>query len=153
MTNGASSFSGGLAGTTFFSRTFDEVYTLLTDARDYMAVAETIKWEEPILGLVHSQESLRVTARVTHIMAWLMAQRAVHAGEISREESREGGYRLERRQVCIEAGGETSPSMPAELRELLERSRKLYMRVMRLDEMVDRDVPRPALPFESISGE
>ncbi|MEE8532124.1 MAG: DUF1465 family protein [Alphaproteobacteria bacterium] len=133
-----SSTGSGLAATTFFSKTYDETCAMLREARDYFVVAEILVRDRPVTGLVNAQEALRVTARLGHIMAWLLIQRAVHAGEMTREESRNESHRLARHPVCLDAGGEDEPALPAELRDLLARSRTLYRRVTRLDDMVAR---------------
>ena len=130
---------GGLAATAFFSRTYDESLALLADARAYVHAAQATKWNLPAVRLIHSQETMRLTARLTHTMAWLLGQRALHAGEISRDQARDGSYRLGGHRVCLDVGAENSPALPARLRELLRHSRKLYQRVARLDEMVRRD--------------
>ncbi|MFQ5958824.1 MAG: DUF1465 family protein [Alphaproteobacteria bacterium] len=141
MTKDAShgSTGGGLAATTFFNRTYDEALAMLREARDYFVAAEILVRDRPIVGLVNAQEALRITARLGHVMAWLLIQRAVHAGEMTREDSRHESRRLARHPGCLDVGGEENPSIPAELRDLLARSRKLYGRVARLDEMVARD--------------
>lgn len=139
---------GGLAATTFFGKTYDEAYSLLIDARDYVEF-ETPKpseWSRPVLGLVHSQEAMRVTTRLAYVMAWLLAQRAVHAGEIAIAERADSPWRLDGRELCFDMGGELSPVLPARLRDLLTRSRKLYMRIARLDDMVRRDRARSTTP-------
>ncbi len=139
----------GLAATAFFGKTYDEAYALLIEARHYVELEAPRpgEWSQPILGLVHSQEAMRVTARLAYIMAWLLAKRAVHAGEITPEESAAPRWRLDGRELCLEMGGELSPEMPARLRELLTRSRNLYIRIARLDDMVERDPPWPVAPL------
>ena len=130
--------SGGLAATTFFSKTYDETYALLVEARDYMIAAQARRRGGPGKGLADALETLRLTTRLTQIMAWLLVQRAVHAGEIGQRRARAAAYRLGGHRVCGEAGGEDSAAVPSRLRKLLERSRKLYQRVTRLDEMIGR---------------
>ncbi len=130
---------GGLAATTFFSKTYDETRALLADAREYVELARAIRWDRTTTTLDHSVETMRLSARLMHVMAWLLVQRAVHAGEIGPEQAREAPHRLGGRAVCFASGGEGSGALPARLRELLRRSRKLYQRVARLDEMVRRD--------------
>jgi len=131
--------TGGLAATSFFSKTYDEASALLLETRDYMAGASILHWERPIVGLIHSRETTRITARVLHMMAWLMIQRAVHAGEIPPEAAAEERHRLAGREVCLDAGAENAPAMPDRLRDLLARSWRLYQRIARLDEMIARD--------------
>ncbi len=73
-------------------------------------------------------------------MAWLFVQRAMNAGELTLEEVRGAAHRLAGHEVCLDAGGEDAVFLLAPSpRDLLARSRKLYRRVSRLDEMIARD--------------
>ena len=72
------------------------------------------------------------------MMAWLLAQKAVHAGEISVAEAAGERYRLSGAAVCFAELGERAAALPMRLVELLDQSRRLYVRVARLDELVRR---------------
>ena len=130
---------GGLPATTFFSRTYDEARNLLVESRDYMVTTRNMAFTLPTRELVHSMETLRLTTRLTQIMAWLILQRAHHAGEITMADILAPASRLDARDICQTTGGEAAADLPAILRELLSRSRKLYQRIARLDEMIVRD--------------
>lgn len=121
-------------------KTLDETMTLLVRARDYMSYA--VPSAEPGLlpaeRLQISREAMRVTARLSHIMAWLLAQKAVQAGEIS-PMAAAAVYRLDSDDLgLMEGSPEGSAALPEGLRDLLDRSRALYVRVTRLDELVQR---------------
>ena len=131
--------TGGFAATAFFSKTYGEAHALLYDARHYLQLMELAKRSRRAVALLHGRETMRLTARLTHIMAWLLAQRAVAAREITPEEARGGAYRLGGQGVCLDVGAENSSALPDRLRALLRRSRTLYQRVARLDEMIARD--------------
>lgn len=90
-------------------------------------------------SLACSLEGLRLTTRLTQIMAWLLFQRAVHAGELSPEQALTRSNRLGGQAVCNDRRGEHMMAVPSGLRDLLLRSRKLYQRIARLDEMIARD--------------
>ena len=87
-------------------------------------------------------ETTRVTARLTQIVAWLMAQRAVEAGELSAAQACEKKHRLGGQEICLNSRGEDSNELSPALRDLLLRSRRLYQRVARLDDMLARDAIR-----------
>lgn len=72
-------------------------------------------------------------------MAWLLVQRAVDAGEITREAAHGEAHRLGGHSVCLDVGAENSLALPRQLRAFLRRSRMLYQRVARLEEMLLRD--------------
>ncbi len=130
---------GGLPATTFFSKTSDEAHDLLVEARAYVEASRDAHLGRPIQDLAHSMETLRLTTRLAQIMAWLLVQRAVHAGEMTPAQACQAPNRLGARGLCLDAGGENAATLPAALRALLTRSRKLYRRIARLDEMVARD--------------
>lgn len=130
----------GAAGSAFFGRTYDEARLLLEQARDWLRDSgpAAARGLEPVAALAFAHESLRLTVRITQMMAWLMAQRAAHAGEISREELRDPAWRLGARELCLAPPPPAAEALPAEMRALLERSEKLYLRVARLDDLVAR---------------
>ncbi|MGO1118446.1 DUF1465 family protein [Rhodovibrionaceae bacterium A322] len=127
---------------TLFDRTYHEALSLTKAARDYVAHQQRIDRRNlsEKAQLATSCESLRLTARMTQIMAWLLVQRAVHSGEISREEACEAHWRLSGQKVCqrSEPHGEvTCEELPQRLNELLVQSLSLYDRISRLDRQLD----------------
>ena len=141
MSGTGPSSSGGLPGTTFFSKTYDEALGLAVEARDY--VRDHARSDARALGLsdgsLLSSETFRLTTRLTEVMAWLLLQRARHAGEMTAEEVREESHRLRASNLCLGAGLARLERLPPGLQNLLERSERLYRRVLRLDELVIRD--------------
>jgi len=133
----------GGAPTAFFGKTYDEALALLVEMRDYVADGEMGDRAglAPALGVRMSCEALRITARLTQIMAWLLAQKAIHAGEVSTEEVIRRNEKLAGIAICMEEdeGGDAA-LLPARFRALAERSHRLYVRVTRLDEMMRRQV-------------
>ncbi|MGF1627244.1 MAG: DUF1465 family protein [Alphaproteobacteria bacterium] len=118
----------------YFSRTYDETMSLLHEARNCI-----IRFgEEPSMTMAgrlsFSRETMRLTTRLTSVMAWLLAQRAVHAGEISPQHAAGEAHALTAPELCLAgASAEDTALLPAELQRLLERSRALYARIARLD--------------------
>ncbi len=138
--------SAGLPATAFFSRTYDEALGLLYAARDYLKFEAEQDWRRlaPAIGLACTTETTRLTARLTNMMAWLLLQRAVHAGEITWDEARQEAPQLGGIGVCLSAAEIDPAALPQRFGRLLEQSRNLYRRVARLDEMMRRDVAAPA---------
>ena len=124
----------------YFDSTFEEAMALTRQARDYLAHQKQADFDRlsPVGRLVASCESMRLTARVTQVVAWLLVQKAVHAGEIEREQAAKPEYRLAGHAVCEETLPVLNEPMPERLADLLERSLRLYQRVSRLDAMLDR---------------
>lgn len=128
------------APTAFFSRTYDEAYELLVEARDYIARGQAVEQNFVDVGgrARMAVETTRLTARLTQVMAWLLARKAVHAGEISVEEGARPPYTLERDER-LAGEGPLRDVLPPGLEALMERSQRLYIRVARLDELLRRD--------------
>jgi regulator of CtrA degradation len=126
----------------FFSRTFDETLGLLTAARDYFSYAYPAaeRGLAPAERMRLSCESMRITARLSQVMAWLLAQRAAFAGEISRAEAASDKFSLGAPDICLLDTDRTLNGLPERLRDLLGKSRQLYVRVARLDEMNRRAI-------------
>jgi len=86
---------------------------------------------EALNRVAFSCESLKVTTRLMHIIAWLLTQRAVDAGEISPRDALSPSRRLGE-------APETDPSlleaMPPQAVAIINTSIDLYRRVARLDD-------------------
>jgi len=128
--------------TAFFGKTYAEAMTLLTEARDYLAYREPIDRETlmPVERLQFCGETMRLTARLTQIMAWLLAQRAVHAGELTQHQALGEHCALAEHAICMEVGTAPTEAVPRRLAALLDRSQRLYVRVARLDELARRQL-------------
>ena len=125
----------------YFDSTFDEAMALTHEARDYLAHQKQADFAE--LGavgcLAASCESMRMTARITQVVAWLLVQKAVHAGELTREQAAAPEHRLAGQVVCETVQPVLDEPMPERLAQLLDSSLRLYQRVARLDAMLDRE--------------
>ena len=121
---------------------YSEAMLLADEARSYFDEAGARDTAElPPVGRVHfSCEALKVTTRIMHVVAWLLTQRAVDAGEISAVESRLPARRL---GDAPESGAGASDGMPDRARALILASADLYRRVAHLDRTMD-DSPSPA---------
>jgi len=93
---------------------------------------------DPIIRVSFSCESLKVTTRLMHVVAWLLTRRAVEAGEIDALEARALSRRLGIAPVSEPAAVE---QLPALARSLVDASADLYARVARLDQEIDREEP------------
>ncbi|RAU21485.1 DUF1465 domain-containing protein [Paramagnetospirillum kuznetsovii] len=126
----------------FFLKTYDEAMDLMVEARNYMRYVERRERVRvgAMAGLRMSCEALRVTSRLTQVMAWLLMQRAVHQGELSAEAALEEHYRLSGGGVCLDESHSGDAALPRGLRSLMDRSFRLYVRVARLEEMLVRRV-------------
>ena len=117
-------------------------------------LAEThryIKWQAPLdieymskdNILKVSCEAMRVTVRITQIIGWLMLQKAILEGDITREEVLADNLHILQGKTCLDAESETDTLLPQRLRELLIKSRELYIQTMKLEAMSLRAPPLP----------
>lgn len=119
----------------------DEALALLDEARAYLSQSrQPANTSAPAaLRLVAACETLRMTARLTQMVAWLTVRRAAQeAGLTGETEAPE--LRLGARDVCAAA---TPPAMvlSPQLGDLLDRSARLYQRAARLDDLLEPRAP------------
>lgn len=126
---------------TFMNRTYEEAVALLVEVRNYLAHHEESERQSllPLERLTVSLETTRMTAMLTHAMAWLMVQKAAAAGEITRAAATAPENRLGGRSVCLDNSAALDDRMPVRLRDLLSRCHHLYVRVSRLDQLVAQE--------------
>jgi regulator of CtrA degradation len=125
------------ANSDMFDRMFREAMDLVEETASYLdgeGRGEAKKLERAA-ALAYASESMRLTTRLMQSASWLLVQRAVREGEMTPKEARDPKYRLGARSVCS-GGGEMFPDLPQRLIELLERSKRLYERVDRLESSI-----------------
>ena len=121
---------------------YDEEMEMLLDAKDfaksYRELGSDLKPEQ---RLRLSHYTMQVTARLTQIMAWLMASKAVAAGEIPAEALQSEEYALPTDGAMPGGDADTLEReqadrdfTPDRLANLMDRSRALYLRISRLDQ-------------------
>ncbi len=121
----------------FFSKLYDETMAQLCEARDLIGRRMGADASLPIpVRLAYSRETMRLSTRLTSVMAWLLMQRAVIEGEMSAADAAKDEHRLAGRDLCLEGACAEHDELPAALRALLDQSHGLYQRVARLDDMV-----------------
>jgi regulator of CtrA degradation len=89
---------------------------------------------EALNRVAFSCESLKVTTRLMHIIAWLLTQRAVDAGELAPGDALSPSRRLGDAPETDEA---LLRAMPPHAATIILTSIDLYRRVARLDESLD----------------
>ena len=111
---------------------YTEAMVLADEARSYFDRAGRDERDalDPILRVGFACESLKVTTRLMHVIAWLLTQRAVESGELSPLEARRPSRRLGDAPESDEA---VLARIPDAARALIDSSRDLYARVQRLD--------------------
>lgn len=100
----------------------------------------------PIDRVGFSCESLKVTTRLMHVIAWLLTQRAVAAGELTADQA---GKPERRMGEAPDTDRDLLPRLPAAAADLIAASEELYERVRRLDAGRFGDGP-PGSPARSL---
>ena len=120
---------------TFIDSKINEAHRLLDATHDY------IKWQapkdmdtmDPHMTFLLSSEAMRVTVRLTQIIAWLMLQKGILEGELTSEDTLSESCRVMQGEECLYQSSEEDKSIPPRLRELLKESRIFYFSILRLD--------------------
>jgi len=136
------------------SRLIDSLYTeamlLADEARSYFDYAgrDERSMLEPFARVGFACESLKVTTRIMHIVAWLLTQRAIESGEIPGREGRRPERRLGHAQ---DTDPEVLATLPPSAQRLIGASADLYARVKRLDEG-GLEAEAPQSPARALMG-
>lgn len=88
------------------------------------------------LSVAFSCESLKVTTRLMHCIAWLLNQKALHSGELNEGEAwnhdRALGY-------ATASDGPMVEQFPEEARQIVMASEELFQRLQRLSARLERE--------------
>lgn len=124
----------------FLNKTYDDAMALVIESRNYIAYRQALDERdlEPPIRLQISLETMRVTARLTQVMAWLLVQKAVDGGELTREQAMVEALALSGEAICLDTAAQELEGVPNGLKSLLERSHALYLRISRLDSQIRR---------------
>jgi regulator of CtrA degradation len=136
------------------SRLIDSLYTeamlLADEARSYFDEAGRDERQslEPFARVGFACESLKVTTRIMHIVAWLLTQRAIESGEIPMLDGRRPERRLGHAQDSDPA---VVNQLPQAAQRLINSSADLYARIKRIDEgSFEAEVPQS--PARALMG-
>jgi regulator of CtrA degradation len=136
------------------SRLIDSLYTeamlLADEARSYFDEAGRDERQslEPFARVGFACESLKVTTRIMHIVAWLLTQRAIESGEIPMLDGRRPERRLGHAQDSDPA---VVNQLPPAAQRLINSSADLYARIKRIDEgSFEAEVPQS--PARALMG-
>ena len=121
-----------------FDRLADETVALLTEAQHYFShyLGGGKRHFDADVQILISLENQRITSRLTQIMAWILAEKALHSGEIALRQLTSGQYSPPNISFMTDASDLSAEDFPESLRVLLNKSHGLYLRVLRLDEMI-----------------
>ena len=144
------SFGDKLAASGQFLVLFQDGMDLVSRAADYL---DGIGREEAKLlarpaAAAYAVESMRLTTRLMQIASWLLLQRAVNEGELSRAEAAAENRRIRLSEQDIVANKDALVRLPPRLRDLIGVSLRLQARIIHLDLLIYKS--RDARTKESV---
>lgn len=118
---------------------YTEAMVLADEARSYFESGRFNEDADPdnLLAVSFSCESLKVTTRLMHCIAWLLNQKALHSGELSEGEiwnhDRALGYAPATDQLMVDR-------FPEEARQIVMASEELFQRLQRLSARMEQEM-------------
>ena len=122
------------AASELFDRTFQEGMDLVEETAAYLdgAGRDDSRRLSRQGGLAYASESMRLTTRLMQLASWLLVQRQVREGQMAAQDACEERYRVSESLFAPLAPGQAE-QLPAGLLTLMERTSRLYERVLHLD--------------------
>jgi regulator of CtrA degradation len=147
------SFGEKLAGSARFACLFDEGMALVNSAAAYLDGAGRMdaKRLDRTAALAYAVESMRLTTRLIQVASWLLLQRAVNRGELTRPEAA-----IEQKRIRLSKEEKVSPedvlaALPLRLCRLVEASLRVQARVIHLDGQLYSGAARRGRPAQARS--
>jgi len=134
-----------LASSDNFQTLFQEGMSLVEETAMYLdgEGREEAKQLPRPASLAYATESMRLTTRLMQLASWLLLQRAVNEGEMSREQAGSEKNKVRLDKLSSSTGGPSWEDLPPTLRDLIERSSRLQERIVHLDKMLYRKAEEP----------
>ncbi len=132
------SFAEKLACSEAFGVLFREGMSLVEEAAAYLdgAGREEAKALPRAEALAYAAESMRLTTRLMQIASWLLLQRAVNQGEMTRTQAASDRNRVKLSQQELASSPDAFQRLPQKLRDLSIHSLRLQARIIHLDMLI-----------------
>src|SRR3990170_677027 len=134
---GPVSFGERLANSDIFSALFRDGMALVEETASYLdgPGRQESKRLERAAALAYATESMRLTTRLMQLASWLLLHRAVKEGEMSLAQANKEKTKV--KLATTDSDDEQNVKLlPVMLRELIERSQTLQVKVRRLDSTI-----------------
>jgi len=122
---------------------YTEAMLLADEARACFDRSHDVGHLSPEISVAFSCESLKVTTRLMHSIAWLLNQKAVRAGEITEREAQNETNNL---GYAPASDGPLVLQFPLEAQALIGASEELYARLQRFSEKMRQPIPQASEP-------
>ena len=132
------SFADHLAESEGFRALFREGMDLVEQAASYLDGdgRETAKTLARHDALAYAAESMRLTTRLMQLASWLLLQRAVNEGEMTKLQASCEKHKVKLSSQDVASAPEAFARLPEKLRDLVAQSLRLQARIIHLDELI-----------------
>ncbi|HUB62958.1 MAG TPA: DUF1465 family protein [Methylocella sp.] len=147
------SFGEKLAASEQFLILFQEGMDLVSQAATYLDGdgREEAKLLPRPVAIAYAVESMRLTTRLMQAASWLLLQRAVNEGELTRAEAAAEKRRIRLSEQDAASNKDILAKLPPRLRDLIGLSLRLQARIIHLDLLIykSRDMRGNGRPMPS----
>jgi regulator of CtrA degradation len=132
------SFGEKLAASQQFMVLFQEGMDLVSRAAGYLdgEGREEAKLLPRPAAVAYAVESMRLTTRLMQAASWLLLQRAVNEGELTRAEATAEKRRIRLSEQNVVSNKDILAKLPPRLRDLIGLSLRLQARIIHLDLLI-----------------
>ena len=128
-------FGDHLAGSDAFRALFREGMDLVEQAASYLDgegrdTAKTLVRHD---ALAYAAESMRLTTRLMQLASWLLLQRAVNEGEMTKAQASCEKHKVKLSTQDVASTPDAFARLPVALRDLVSQSLRLQARIIHLD--------------------
>ncbi|MEO1264795.1 MAG: DUF1465 family protein [Pseudomonadota bacterium] len=137
----AVSFIERFAQSEQFETLFREGMSLVEETADYLdgQGRKEARGLKPPMSVIYATESMRLTTRLLEVASWLVVQRALKDGDISRNEADEKRARVKLRTMTRPSHIRMFDELPEGLKSLISRSFAVTDRLSQIDKAMQAD--------------
>ena len=148
-------FSTRVATSESFNHLFHDGMALVEASASYLDGEGRLAAKDlpRVLAIAYATESMRLTTRLMHMASWLLYQRAVNQGDMTKAQSLAEKGKLRSASQQLAAAPDVFALLPPVLKDLCQRSIYLAQRVQHFDGMINPATSAPAStesPFASL---
>ena len=143
-------FAERLAASAAFKALFSEGMALVEETAVYLdgVGRDEAKALSRAAALGYAAESMRLTTRLMQLASWLLLQRAVNEGELSRDDASAEKHKVRLANQDTTVNADVATVLPARLGDLVTQSMRLQARIIHFDQLINpkADAPETAPP-------
>lgn len=141
------SFADRAASSQQFKALYAEGMALVEDTASYLDGPGRLasKALPRMASVLYAAESMRLTTRLMQVASWLLLQRAVNNGEMTRDQVVSEKKKVRLDQFTVDRSAPGWSDLPEGFQELVEKSLRLQNRVSVLDREIYRPEEQPVM--------